>query len=231
MADPEIASLSSQAKERLESIRASLKEKVDPADYTPFLPQVAYKLLIYREAALWRSCELADATLTEAALERGVSSTILVRSLYESAAMLRYVDDFIVRTCQSDDPSKVDDTVMKLLMASRWEDWEHQSINIMTAISKIDRELPGGSQIYAGMSEVAHPNWLGTAGAFSKPNVDAKVTYVGNYPRGVNRPLWSILNCLNIALLLIQLHQRDFTSRFVEFASFCQKHYEQRNAP
>jgi len=118
---------------------------------------------------------------------------------------------------------------MKLLLGSRWEDWEHQSVNIMTAISKVEREIPGAEKIYAGMSEVAHPNWLGTAGAFSEPNKAEILTYLGNYPRGISNALLSSINSLNIALIMIQIHQRDFTSRFPDFVSFCQKHYEQKN--
>jgi hypothetical protein len=43
---PDLADLAADAKQRLENIRAILKDKVDPEDYTPRLPKVAFKLLV-----------------------------------------------------------------------------------------------------------------------------------------------------------------------------------------
>jgi hypothetical protein len=173
---------------------------------------------------------LADAVLTESGLGRAVSGTILARSLYETAATLSYIDDFMDRTCKSDDPSNANETVMKLLMGSRLEDWEYRSINVVTMIEKVERQSPGAKQLYDNMSEVAHPNWQGTALAFSQTDRGNILTRLGNYPRGTDKPLSSSLIFLNFALIMLHIHHEGFAAQLAEFASFCQRHFEDKHA-
>jgi hypothetical protein len=198
---------------------------VDPAT-DPTISKVAYKYLCYRESLLWRSEEIAKSARGALLENRLVSATILVRSLLECAACFHYISEKINTAIQQQSTADLDQTAMKLLMGSRWKDWEHQSINVQTMIDILERKFPGAHDLYYGLSEISHPNWSGTFGAYSSIDHETgKVDFMAY--RSDGEPLFErCLLALSTALMIISKSYNDCSDQFIVFNELCRNTFE-----
>lgn len=192
----------------------------------PLLAKVCWKYLCYREALLWRSEELAKAARNELLENRLVSSALLGRALLECAGGFYYLTKQLSAALKERNKSRLDETAMRLLLGSRWEDWEHQPINVLKLIDHMDREHTGTRKLYDFLSEFAHPNWSGTARSFSKHDRTRMVTQFGAYV-GDNGSLFETCSIsIATALPIILNSYNECSDIFPDFNRFCLEAFE-----
>ena len=66
----------------------------------------------------------------------------------------------------------------------------------MDCLREIDKKIPGVLSTYDGLSEIAHPNWLGVSGLYSKNDDPNYVTYFGRGLRRADSSRGMIINAI-----------------------------------
>ncbi len=127
-----------------------------------------FRSMMLREAVFWRLHDLL--TQSHALHEQGheLGARILLRSGIETLATLIYLNQLTQKVidgamnfhtfCQKTDV---------LLRGSRNNDRGPESINIMTVLKKCEKRYPGLMQVYADLSESAHPSFEGLCAGYS----------------------------------------------------------------
>jgi hypothetical protein len=163
-----------------DKLRASLPPSVD-AVALGVISMAPFLLLCTREALIWRTEELARSACD--ALERDdfAAAAILTRAVTENAALtwklMAVLDERGKYT-----PEKMNDLLMRMLAGSgKWEG--PKPVHVMDCLREMDKEVPGVLFGYEALSDMAHPNWSGVSGMYSKtaPNL------ITRFGRGLRR--------------------------------------------
>ncbi|MCE8537669.1 hypothetical protein KBY27_09385 [Ruegeria pomeroyi] len=208
----------------VEAFRGCLLDEVS-ADTDPITPKVAFKLLAYREALSWRAVELGEAA--ESSIQSGnyLSGVVLTRSLLECAAAYHFLCKKLRKCIDADSVEELDEAAMKLLLGSRWDDWEFGPTNILTMIDGANKECPGIRENYDLLSEYAHPNYSGVARIFSEPG-DALGFRFGRYVRGRGLMALTATNSLTAALMLFEHYYNSSAELFPKIVQLCHRDLE-----
>lgn len=167
-----------------DKLRVNLPHSVDVAALG-VRSKAPFQLLCTREALIWRTEELARTACD--ALERDdfAAAAILTRAVTENAALtwklMTVLDERGKYT-----PQKMSDLLMRMLAGSgQWPE-APKPVHVMDCLREIDKKIPGILSSYDGLSEIAHPNWLGVSGLYSKNDEPNYVTYFGRGLRGTD---------------------------------------------
>lgn len=165
-----------------DKLRASLPQSVD-AVALGVMSKAPFQLLCTRESLIWRTEELARSACD--ALERDdfAAAAILTRAVTENAALtwklMAVLDERGKYT-----PQKMNDLLMRMLAGSgKWPE-APKPVHVMDCLREMDKKLPGVLSSYEGLSDIAHPNWLGVSGMYSKPD---KPNFMTCFGRGLRR--------------------------------------------
>lgn len=137
-----------------------------------------WRSLLLREAVAWRLQELLAQSRTLQLSGGVLGARILLRSAFETLAMLVYLNDamrsVVARRLDFHEFSK---KTTRLLLGSKDGSTGHESINILTIFSKADKVYPGLESWYAALSESAHPNHEGMILGYSTNDRENHVTH------------------------------------------------------
>lgn len=134
-----------------------------------------------REAVFWRLHDLMTQSYLLHQQRYGLGARILLRSGFETVAVLIYLNQLLQHVLESKLNFHVfGEKTSMLLLGSRDGSTELQSVNIMTILQKCDKRYPGIEQLYAKLSESAHPNYEGMVTGYSKVNHDEYETIFSN---------------------------------------------------
>jgi hypothetical protein len=164
-----------------DKLRANLPSSVD-AVALGVLSMAPFLLLCTREALIWRTEELARSACD--ALERDdfATAAILTRAVSENAA-LTWKLMAVLDERGKHPPEKMADLLMRMLAGSgKWE--SPKPVHVMDCLREMDKEAPGVLSHYEALSDIAHPNWSGVCGMYSKmaPNL------ITRFGRGLGHP-------------------------------------------
>lgn len=140
-----------------------------------------FRVWMLREAAFWRLHDLMTQSLALHRQEFGLGARILLRSGFETLAMLIYLNQLMQQVL--DGKLKFHDFGDKtsmLLLGSRNNAQVPRSLNIVTVLDKCDQRYPGLKALYAGLSESAHPNYEGLCVGYSKIDHNEYETHFSN---------------------------------------------------
>ncbi len=215
----------------LEIVRANIqgfRETLVPeltAATSPLTPKVAFKILVYREALSWRTLETAEGA--ENALSNGnlLAGIVLARATLENVAGYHFLISKLRLCIKNKSVSGLDSVAMRLLLGTRWEDWDYQSYNVLSMIDAADKDHPGIRKNYDTLSEYAHPNHSGTTLAFSHP-VNAFDVEFGRYPRGIARHSKIGATSLTAALMLFEYSYNMSADLIPEIIDLCREEFE-----
>jgi hypothetical protein len=140
-----------------------------------------FRSITLRECVFWRIQDL----LAQAHILYGgnhiLGSRILIRSAMETLAVLIYLNQLTEKVLSGQlGFHEFSKKTGKLLLGSRDGTTKHDSINIMTMLGHCDKRYPGILQMYATLSESAHPNWEGICYGYSKIDHDNYETNFSN---------------------------------------------------
>lgn len=191
-----------EARARANALRQSLPQSVDAAALGVW-SKAPFQLLCTREALIWRTEELARTSCD--ALERDdlAAAALLARATVESAALawklMEVLDDR-----QKLSPKDLHEVLMRMLVGSRlWNDGP-QALQILGCIDRMDKRVSGVRKSYDILSEIAHPNWRGVFGMYSKTDEAKFTAHFGRGLRGTEGMKDAIVNALLGALGLFE---------------------------
>lgn len=171
-------------KKDIAALKSILPSRVDPARIS-HISKIPYKVADLRAGLLYRIYSLTDDSFTLFSKNKVLSGTIIARSLIETVSVFYYLCSKMDTCIKDRNISVFDEVVMKLILGSRNGITDIDSINILTIISKIDKDLKvdnnsrGFKFCYELMCEYAHPNWKGTEGLYGEINFDQVYTDFG----------------------------------------------------
>lgn len=132
-----------------------------------------FRSLMLREAAFWREHDLMTQSYELYVLEHGLGARILLRSGFETMATLVYLNLLMQKVLDGNlNFHEFSDKTTRLLLGSKKHEEGPESINIVTVLGHCDKRYPGLMEIYADLSESAHPSYEGLCNGYSTVNHD-----------------------------------------------------------
>lgn len=134
-----------------------------------------------RECVFWRVHDLLNQAHLLHQSKHTLGSRILIRSALESVATLIHLNQLTAQVLDGALNFHVfDQKTRNLLLGSRDGSTKHKSINIVTVLSHCEKKYKGISDIYATLSECAHPNYEGICIGYSEVNHERYETNFSN---------------------------------------------------
>lgn len=133
--------------------------------------------LLLRESVAWRVQDLLEQSHALYVASQLLGARILLRSAFETVAVLIHLNQETRKVISGNqDFHEYSKRTTKLLLGSRNESTPHTSINILTVLSKAEIRYPGLNELYAALSECAHPNYEGMLFGYSKSEIQSHST-------------------------------------------------------
>lgn len=140
-----------------------------------------FRVWMLREAVFWRLHDLMTQSYALHQQGHGLGARILLRSGFESLATLIYLNQLMQQVLDGKlNFHLFGAKASTLLLGSRNNEDGPRSLNIVTVIEKCDKRYPGLMQLYADLSESAHPSYEGLCMGYSKINQDEYETNFSN---------------------------------------------------
>lgn len=196
------------------AIRESLQAKLKPSDFE-VRSKRPYMVLVTREGLLWRIEELGRGALD--LLERGdvVAGALLTRGVLETTAVLARLER-LVRTERSTlSDADLGNAVAKIMLGGRARKPLFEATNVQTLVQALEKEHLGATLMYETLSEIAHPNYLGTSYAFSQIDHEANETNFGRDFKKAGEPTAIVVSFL-CSILGLAVRRYDSMSEDIE---------------
>jgi len=221
-----------EARACLKLLAENLPTAVDPLAVST-VAKAPYFALCFREAQAWRVDEFGRAACDM--LERGdvVVGISNVRHAVESCAAVWYLKCLIERQLEQGLASDIYETIGRLhlgVKASAVAIPEMpEAINVLTMIKKANEEIPGVLASYESLSEVAHPNYHGSAAVFGKPDYSTLIMHFGKNIRDQTHNKLLALDSLIGGLCMFEHAYNKIGDLIPEFAAVCERAIEAEN--
>jgi hypothetical protein len=216
-----IEGLMAEIRGRIEILDANLPLRVD-AMVSPD-SKLPFKVLVYREALIWRMAELSHGALENFEKNRLALAILETRAAVENSAALWYLLTRLDATLEARAVGDIDDFLMRLLMGSRTDtEILPQAINVLTFVDRVEKDVKGFRQRYDRLCEFAHPNWAGTALLYSKHDQAKLWTDFGANIRAIEGPKQIGVTNLSVALMLFERSYKGIADIMLAFIELCE---------
>lgn len=143
--------------------------------------KVTYQILANRETVAWRFVDILGQAWFLHTHAKAIGARILLRSAIETIAILIYQDKLIDDLLNS----KINfhdfmEKIIIVMLGSKNESTDQPAINIVTVLKHCEKRYEGIAQIYAWLSESAHPNYEGMRLSYSDTDPKAMITSFSN---------------------------------------------------
>ena len=205
----------------LGSFEKHLPRQLDPVALSraklPFSP------VAYRETLSWRVTELGRAAMDGFNQRRLAAALLLTRGAVETSAALWYLSEKIANAVKTGELADLRNLLMRLSHGTR--NWEETpgAVNVLTFVDTVDRKVEGFRRQYDCLSEVAHPNYSGTTGLFSRNDPDNFMVYFGSDVRNTEATRRIGLVNLSVALMLFEHTYNSLSEVMPGFVALCEK--------
>ncbi len=143
--------------------------------------KASYRSLVLRETVFWRTHDLLTQAHFLFKAKHILGSRILIRSALESVATLIHLNQLTARVLDGSlNFHDFDEKTRRLLLGSRDGSTKHSSINIVTVLEHCEKKYKGLTNIYATLSECAHPNYEGVCFGYSSVDHERRETHFSN---------------------------------------------------
>jgi hypothetical protein len=141
--------------------------------------KATFRSLELRETIACRTQDLLEQSLLLFDHGHLLGARILLRSAFESIAVLIYLNQLTRNVLEKKLGFHVfSEKTATLLLGSRDGSTHHKSLNIITILEKSNKRYPGILELYGALSESAHPNYEGTCIGYAE--IDRK-EFVANF--------------------------------------------------
>jgi hypothetical protein len=147
----------------LDEVSTSRVAAIQHADY--IRSKIAWKYAVLRQSLTYRTVDLIDATMAIWSSKRWLSSLVAGRAAIETVALVHEIEQQMRKLIDAKDIPGLDDFAMKQLYSAKAEDYlldpKFVTKSILSAVDRLDKEIPALRQYYDTLSEYAHPNAKG----------------------------------------------------------------------
>lgn len=141
-----------------------------------------WRALLLREAVAWRLQDLLEQSLALSTKGHLFGARILLRSAFETLAMLIYLNKSMRSVVAGNlDFHVFSEKTSRLLLGSRDKTTTIESISILTVLDGANKRYPGLNDWYATLSESTHPNYEEMLVAYSSADEQNHVTTFMNH--------------------------------------------------
>lgn len=206
------------------------RDRISPSDFSP-VAKIPLKVRVLNQAALRRILDLADALVRDTNAGQLAPVFVSARAALEtalSAADVGLATHQLLTAKNKAGLPALDERIMKGLVGAKSRDWgaaEVQAVNILTVVDRFAKLVsPALSVIYGDLSEHAHPNWLGTAGAYSDiDEVNGDMVFIERpllaRPTKIALPLSATQAALDLMISTIDGYEEEMAA----FVSLCEE--------
>lgn len=155
-----------------------------------------------------------------------LGARILLRSAFETTALLIYLNQSIRNVlAEKTDFHEFSLRTTKLLLGSRDKSTSFEAINIVGIFKKVESRYPGSEELYAALSESAHPNHEGLLRGYSVNDPKQHITTFGNQWADMysNSHDQMILLCLGVL-------EHEYNDEFISALEALEAWIEKNNA-
>lgn len=155
------------------------------------------KVQMLSESLVWRQEELCRNALAALDRENFVTAALLTRAAMETTAALVYLHSLVTRSIEKGCSPELEEKLTGFLTGSKiWEDIGG-AIHVNDMLREVAKVIPGYfDEHYAMLSEIAHPNWSGTMGAYGMIDKEAMVVRFGRGGRSPENQQGTIIGRL-----------------------------------
>lgn len=140
-----------------------------------------WRALMLREVVAWRTQDLLEQSHMLYSHEALLGARILLRSAFETTSVLIYLNQSMRAVAAgTTDFHEFSKKTTQLLLGSRDNSTSVSSMNIVTILGKADKRYPGLVDLYAALSESAHPNYEGLVLGYSTNDSKSYTTHFDN---------------------------------------------------
>ena len=180
---------------------------------------IVAKYMIARAGLLHRAFELAVSANNCLQNKEIVSSILLIRALFETSSVFGFIHYKIDNFIKTKNIKDFDTDITNILYGTRNGTTANKSINILTIIDKINKEIPEYRSLYDRLSEYAHPNFTGTSLLYGSPQhnmVKFETTESNNHiiDQSIN-DLYLSINALKTFIIM----NTDIIEKFVDIVN------------
>jgi len=212
----------------LQNFKKSLPDKVNLASLYEHSRKahkwkVTYRLLVLREAMLWRTVDILSQAQYLSINKMIIGSRILIRSALETICMLIYMNKKIQSVVEGnmsfEDFNKITE---RMFIGAKNENKILDSINVIKFIKESEIKYPGIEKIYHDLCETAHPNYFGVAAAYTKLNKKRHETDFGIFWKELHgdQHECGIKICLSI---LFKEYNEEWKKQFIQLEKWLEK--------
>lgn len=207
--------------------RKQLRPKLEAEDLSP-VAKIPFKTSVLLQVGLRRALELTESTVREINAHALVSSFVTSRALFETACVMFYTWKKVEAVLTSPSPpclEEFDDDVMQLLMGGRDKDWGGpvQAKNILTIIDHVSNVFEQARKRYDGLSEFAHPNYVGMSDMYNRPDKQRqRVIFIHPWKDNLG-PLPMLMAGVLESLTIINFALQKFEERLPDFIRLCEE--------
>lgn len=174
-----------------------------------------FRSWMLREATFWRAHDLMKQSYYLYQNDHLLGARIILRSGFETLATLVYLNQItekvLTRKMSFDDWGE---KTSKLLLGSRGNAEMPQSINVLTILEKCEKRYPGLMNMYASLSESAHPSYQGLFSGYSEIDHDEYETHFRN--RWSEKYAAKHLDLMELCMSTFHYEYNDVWSKLIE---------------
>jgi hypothetical protein len=197
---------------------------------TSKLPAKLFDLL---QVGLPRTIELSEASIREMNRGNVTASCVLVRAILETTCLLLDASRLADKTIQKNETAMLNDVdkfLMDVLVGFKSKEWgfseEYIARNVLTIIQRLSKEL--GIDLmwfYEGLSERAHPNYLGMLGTYqtAPPEGEFVVKFHAPAGEGLKLHMSMAIGGLAIATEMMRMALQKFDEIATAFAVLAER--------
>lgn len=192
--------------------------------------RMPFKVRLIKESLLYRIADITESTIDLAKKKKVVPSYIMARCTFETAALLFLVHQRLEKAVDTQRLEDINEFLNKVSVGGRIESMPKapngtriESINILTAIDKLDKEHKNLKKLYDFLSEFAHPNSSGALLSYAKLNLDDDL-YTLSFDKPYqtsDEPLSGGLIVLTIAITVFSHYYKKIGELLPQYTEIC----------
>ena len=169
---------------------------------------------VWRQVSLRRIVDLAEAAEAFYLEGRLLPGCTLTRAAVETVAVQYAVWKKIGALTRASDSRGIHTLLMSVVFGRRdkCDDWPNKSMNVLTAIDRLDKQFPGFRSEYDRLSEYAHPGLAGGYGMYVRTEGERLQSYFGQNPLRLEMGPWGrteLERALLVAVTFNELLQEE----------------------
>lgn len=140
-----------------------------------------FRSISLRETLLWRVHDLLTQSLFLHRHSHTLGARILLRSAFEALATLIYLNSLTEQVIEGlENFHDFSEKTSQMLLGCKNKSTTVSNINIVTVLNHANKRYDGISNLYASLSESAHPSYEGLCRGYSRVDHDNLTTYFEN---------------------------------------------------